>query len=418
MTCLRQPVLLERQVTGQLSTAGRSNPNLWRRGEEVAHIRRHPNSSSRWQVRYIDPMGRERSKNFARKSDAEKFLHTVEADKLRGSWVDPQLGRIAFGEWAAQVEATRLNRRASTRARDAAYLRSLILPTFNRRELGSVQPNEIREWVADLEDRGYAPATIAKAFQIVSRCFRVAVSDGVIPRTPCREIKLPKNDRDEKRFLTPPEVEELAAAIKDRYRLVVLTGAYTGLRIGELAALRLDDLDMLRRTLRVDEQLSRQGSSRMTPGPLKSKKAYRTIGIPAFLTEELAAHLSAFPSSTDFVFSHESGGPLDYGRFRRRHWHPAVVASVGEPCTPHDLRHTHVAMLIADGQSPRYIADRLGHKSTRTVLDVYGHLYEDADEAAMEGLERLRGDAQTDTRRTPDGQQVISLDRSEARNQL
>ena len=56
-------------------------------------------------------------------------------------------------------------------------------------------------------------------------------------------------------------------------------------------------------------------------------------------------------------------------------------------------------MLIADGQSPRYIADRLGHKSTRTVLDVYGHLYEYADDAVMEGLERLRGAAQTDTRR-------------------
>jgi len=274
-------------------------------------------------------------------------------------------------------------------------------PTFNDRQLGTIQPNEIREWVADLEDREYSPATIAKAFQIVSRCFRVAVSDGLIPRTPCREIKLPTNDRDERRFLSPTEVEQLAAAMKNRYRLVVLTGAYTGLRFGELAALRLDDLDLLRRTLRVDEQLSRQGSSRMTPGPLKSKKAYRTIGIPTFLAEDLAAHLSAFPSSTDFVFSHESGGPLDYGRFRRRHWHPAVEVSIGEPCTPHDLRHTHVAMLIADGQSPRYIADRLGHKSTRTVLDVYGHLYEDADEAVMEGLERLRGAAQTDTRRTP-----------------
>jgi len=75
-------------------------------------------------------------------------------------------------------------------------------------------------------------------------------------------------------------------------------------------------------------------------------------------------------------------------------------------------------MLIADGQSPRYIADRLGHKSTRTVLDVYGHLYEDADEAVMEGLERLRGAAQTDTRRTPDGQRVISLDRDTAKNQV
>jgi len=73
---------------------------------------------------------------------------------------------------------------------------------------------------------------------------------------------------------------------------------------------------------------------------------------------------------------------------------------------------------VADGQSPRYIADRLGHKSTRTVLDVYGHLYEDADEAVMEGLERLRGAAQTDTRRTPDGQRVISLDRDTAKNQV
>jgi len=241
----------------------------------VAHIRRHPKSPDRWQVRYVDPTGRERSKNFSKKSEAEKFLYTVEADKLRGVWVDPQHGRIAFGDWAAQVEATRLNRRASTRARDASYLRSLILPTFNGRQLGAIQPNAIREWIADLEDRGYAPATIAKAYQIVSRCFRVAVSDGVIPRTPCREIKLPTNDRDEKRFLSPTEVEQLAAAIRDRYRLVVLTGAYTGLRFGELAALRLDDLDLLRRTLRVDEQLSRQGSSRITPGPLKSKKAYR-----------------------------------------------------------------------------------------------------------------------------------------------
>jgi integrase len=295
-------------------------------------------------------------------------------------------------------------------------MRSLILPTFGKRELGSIQPNELRGWIAELEGRGYAPATIAKAYQIASRCFRVAVTDGVIPRSPCREIKLPRNDRDEKRFLSPAEVEELASIMKARYRLVVLTGAYTGLRFGELAALRVDDLDLLRRTLRVDEQLSRQGSSKMTTGPLKSKKAYRTIGIPAFLAEELAAHLSAFPSSTDFVFSHESGGPLDYGRFRRRHWHPAVEASVGEPCTPHDLRHTHVAMLIADGQSPRYIADRLGHKSTRTVLDVYGHLYEDVDEAAMEGLERLRGAAETDTRRTPGGQRVVPIDRREARN--
>jgi integrase len=375
----------------------------------MAHIRRHPKSPERWQVRYVDPSGRERSKNFARKADAEKFLHTAEVQKLRGEWTDPAAGRVSLREWATEVEATRLNRRDSTRARDSSCLRNLILPTFGERELASIRPNEIRRWVTDLQQLGYAATTIAKAYQILSRAFRVAVTDGLIPRTPCREIILPKDDRDERRFLTPTEAEDLADAIDGRYRAFVLTGTYTGLRFGELAALRTNDLDTLRRTLRVDEQFSRQGSWRMVSGPLKSKKAYRTIGIPAFLVEELAAHLAAYRSGSDLIFSHAEGGPLDYNRFRRRHWQPAVKASVGDPCTPHDLRHTHVAMLIAEGQSPRYIADRLGHESTRTVLDVYGHLYEGLDEAAMEGLERLRSEVQTDTRRTPGGQGVARL---------
>lgn len=380
----------------------------------MAHIRRHPNAKGRWQVRYVDPAGRERAKNFSRRSDAEKFLHTVETDKLRGQWVDPRLGRTKFADWAAEVEAGRLNRRASTKARDDAYLRSLILPTFGSHEIAAIQPNEIRQWISELEQRSYAPATIAKAYQILARCFRVAVTDGLIPRTPCREIKLPKNEQDEKRFLSPAEVELLADSMEDRYRAVVFTGAYTGLRFGEMAALRLDDLDTLRRTLRVDEQLSRQGSSSMVVGPLKSKKAYRAIGVPGFLVEELADHIGRFPAEDDWIFSHSAGGHLDYTRFRRRYWRPAVEVSIGQPCTPHDLRHTHVAMLIAEGQSPRYIADRLGHTSTRTVLDVYGHLYDDADDAAMEGLERLREEAATDTRRTVGGQAVVPIDRRSA----
>ncbi|MDH3249733.1 MAG: site-specific integrase [Acidimicrobiia bacterium] len=221
---------------------------------------------------------------------------------------------------------------------------------------------DVRRWVADLEQHGYAPATIAKAYQIVSRAFRVAVTDGIITRSPCREVKLPKIETRERRFLSPAEVEELADTIEPRYRAFVLCGAYTGLRFGELAALRTDDLDPLRRTLRVDEQLSRQGTGRMVSSPLKTRKAQRTIGIPQFVADELVHHLSEHPSSSDLVFSMPQGGPLAYNRFRTRYWNPAVDASVGPPCTPHDLRHTHVAMLIAHGESPKYIADRLGHE--------------------------------------------------------
>ena len=72
----------------------------------MAHIRRHPNARHRWQVRYVDPNGKERSKNFARKVDAERFLHTVEVQKIKSEWTDPAAGKTKFGEWAIQVDAT------------------------------------------------------------------------------------------------------------------------------------------------------------------------------------------------------------------------------------------------------------------------------------------------------------------------
>jgi len=249
---------------------------------------------------------------------------------------------MVFREWAKQVEQTRLNRRPSSRARDHSLLRSLILPEFGDRPLASVDPMDIRRWIAGLEERGYAAATIGKAYQIVSRAFRVAVTDGIITRSPCREVKLPKIETPERRFLPATEVEELADSIDARYRSLVLTGAYTGLRFGEMAALRTDDLDPLRRTLRVDEQLSRQGTSQMVSSPLKTRKARRSIGIPQFLADELVAHLTAYPSSSDLIFSMARGGPLDYNRFRSRHWNPAVEVSVGRPCTPHDYADVRV----------------------------------------------------------------------------
>lgn len=375
----------------------------------MGSIRKRSDRSKPYQARYRAPDGQERTRSFRRKVDAERWLLERERDKARGDWVDPALGRMVFSEWARQVEQTRLNRRPSSRARDHSLLRSLILPEFGDRPLASVDPMDIRRWIAGLEARGYAAATIGKAYQIVSRAFRVAVTDGVISRSPCREVKLPKIETPERRFLSPAEVEDLADTIDARHRTLVLTGAYTGLRFGEMAALRTDDLDPLRRTLRVDEQLSRQGTSQMVSSPLKTRKARRTIGIPQFLADALVAHITTHPSSSDLIFSMTQGGPLDYNRFRSRHWNPAVEVSVGRPCTPHDLRHTHVAMLIAQGESPKYIADRLGHESTRTVFDVYGHLYEGVDEAATDRLEQLRNDSRADQARTKRGPEVIEL---------
>ena len=184
-------------------------------------------------------------------------------------------GERRLTEWASEVEATRLNRRPSSRARDQSLLRSLILPEFGDRPLASVHPMDIRRWIAGLEERGYAAATIGKAYQIVSRAFRVAVTDGIITRSPCREVKLPRIETPERRFLSAAgEVEELADTIETRLPQLWCSPAHTPVSAsGSWQHSALTTSILLRRTLRVDEQLSRQGTSRMVSSPLKTRKA-------------------------------------------------------------------------------------------------------------------------------------------------
>lgn len=112
------------------------------------------------------------------------------------------------------------------------------------------------------------------------------------------------------------------------------------------------------------------------------------IALPRFLCDILAEHLTAVPVGEDgFVFQAPQGGPLRRSNFRRRVWLPAVRASVGQPMRFHDLRHTHVALLIAQGEHPKTIQGRLGHASISTTLDTYGHLFEGLDEAAADRLD-------------------------------
>lgn len=191
------------------------------------------------------------------------------------------------------------------------------------------------------------------------------------------------------RFLTPGEVAALADAA-GRYRALVLTAAYTGLRLGELTALRVGRLDLLRRRLAVVETL-REVRDRLIFSEPKTKTPRRSLTLPRFMVDELAAHLGSRSEPADadqLVFTATNGGPLRRSNFRRRVWLPAVESTVGQPMRFHDLRHTHAAMLVAQGEHPKVIQERLGHASIKTTLYTYGHLFEGLDEAAADRPDR------------------------------
>ena len=341
----------------------------------------------RYVVHYRNPEGKSREKWEKRKVDAEKFARNIATDIDRGAYIDPRSGRISVATWLAEVESAKASRQEATVARDRSLIDTHILPAFGNRQLASVKPVEGRRWVSELSATGLAADTVRKCHRLLANAFEVAVGDGLLVRSPATGTSLPKPTRSEIRVIDLDQIAVLAAAIAPRYRALVLGAAFTGLRFGELAALRVGRLDMLRRNLRVEEAVN-EVEGRLVFGAPKTASSIRNVSMPKALVDELALHMSEFPPSDDgLVFTAPSGGPLRRNNFRRRVWLPAVEESVGPPLRFHDLRHSHAAVLIATGQHPKLIQTRLGHSSIRTTLDIYGHLFDGIDRAAADAID-------------------------------
>jgi integrase len=356
-------------------------------GPDVATIRKDPRNPKRWQVRYRDPNGTERTRSFRTAVDAKAFRSTLEVDIVRGEWIDPSLGRTLFDDWRAQWWATTTANRPSTRARDESLIRNHITPTFGARPLGSITQLDVKAWVVTTAD-ALAPASVRKAYQLLSNILSAAVDAGLIATTPCRRIALPKVDTEEMRFLEPAEVARLIDTIHPRYAALVMLGCYGGLRIGELAGLRWSRVDLVRAKVEIAETaVEVKGVLRF--GKPKTRASRRIVTVPRPVVDALTAHRSVWPADDDLVFSGPAGGGLRTPAWRARFWRPAVVAADLWPLRPHDMRHTAIALWIAAGAQPLEISRRAGHTSVSFTLDRYGHLMPGADKDLSDRLEAL-----------------------------
>lgn len=349
------------------------------------------NGKPAYLVRFRTVDGRERSKQFARRRDAEHFAHVVEVDRCQGSFVDPRLGKLTVGDWYEQWWPTVTHLRASTRARNEHSIVKHVLPTFGAVQLARVDRSSLREWVArmsDPDDGGLAPATVTKNVQVFNKLMRAALEDRLITANPVERLPVPRIEREEMRFLTPAELSKLADAIDQRYRGFVLLAGYGGLRLGELLGLRWKHVDVRRRQVHVSETLAAV-RGQISFGPPKTRAAIRTVTLPGFVVDELAALRGSAVDPLALVFTSPQGQPIRPSLFRRRIWNPAVESAELSPLRIHDLRHTAVALWIAAGGHPKQIAARAGHTSVAVVLDRYGHLLPNHDDELMQALETL-----------------------------
>jgi hypothetical protein len=201
-------------------------------------------------------------------------------------------------------------------------------------------------------------------------------------------------------FLTARQVEDLAAAIGPRYELLVRFAAYTGLRAGELVALRVRHLNLLRGRCEVGESAT-EVDGRLVWGSTKTY-ARRTVPLPRFLCDQLASYLAERPHGPDdLVFTAPQGGPLREQKFVAGIFKPAAArVGLAHRLRFHDLRHTCASLLIAQGASVKAVQAQLGHASATVTLDRYGHLFPDELQQLAERLQDAYADAITDPART------------------
>ncbi len=345
--------------------------------------------SGTYQVRYRDPNGRQRARHFARKTDATRFARAVETDMARGDWLDPRLSRVTFAEWAEDWWSQAAHLKPKTRDDYGRTLALHVLPALGATPIGSVDRAVMRRFVSELIERGAGVSTLHAAVKVARLVLGVAVEGGAIKANPAAGLRLPRPAKAEMHFLCPKEVRSLAETIQAPYGTLVRFAAYTGLRAGEIGALRVGRLDLLRGSVDVSESLA-DVNGRLIFGPTKTY-ACRRVPLPPFLRDEMGRHLGAGPSGPDdLVFTAPGGGPLRHSLFSRRQFKPAVRA-VGLPADFrfHDLRHTFAAFCIASTADPYAVMRRMGHSSIKVTYDTYGHLFPERDEQITASLEEL-----------------------------
>jgi integrase len=213
-------------------------------------------SGVRWTGVYVDPDGRKRAAgSFATKREALRAAHRQEQSVLRGQWHDGTLGAVSFQEFVESDWLPSKHIEATTRAAYMSNFDKHFFPFFGRRPIAKIHPSLVQDWVTQAAAGGLSPRSIRKYHTMLHSIFKRAVRDQLIVVNPCEHTELPKVIARKTRTLTPEEFDALIRAVPEQHRLMVETAIETGMRWGELIALRPKHIDFLRRTLTVEETI-------------------------------------------------------------------------------------------------------------------------------------------------------------------
>jgi integrase len=336
--------------------------------------------NGKFQARWRDPDGRQRAKLFATKRAAEDHLAEVRLARSSPTVYVPRAAERKVATYAEQWLDGLHDLRPASRRLYRSVITTWIVPLIGSKRMAAVGRPDAERFIAHVAGQR-APASVHTIHAVVTAMFTDAVKRGAVPANPFTGVRLPRKPHRVVEPLTPEVIADIASKITARYEIAVWAGAFTGMRLGEVLGLRVDRIDFLRHRIRVVEQLTTAGEI----AGLKSRAVpARVVPADDFLLGKLSAHIAAYPSESGLLITGRTGKPVVRSSFTAC-WREAAPEGVRY----HDLRHFFASSLIAAGLHPKIIQQRLGHANISETMDVYGHLFPEADEAGRGAIDAV-----------------------------
>lgn len=383
----------------------------------AGHIRRRGERS--WELKFDagrDPAtGRRKTRYVAfkgTKAEAKIELAKLVAAAATGGSIDPSKMTVSefIDRWERDWMAGNVS--PKTGERYAEILRKHVRPRIGSRHLQKVVPATLADLYATLqregrgEGKGLAARTVGHVHRVLHRALGHAMLWGLVQQNVAAVVSPPKVQDEEIQILADGDVQTVLKKLRGRpiYPLAAVALA-TGMRRGELLALRWQDLELDRRLLRVERALETTKAGLRFKAP-KTRHGRRAITLPSAIVEELRAirktaqeqWLSAGMGKLApdaLVFGSWDGAPRHPDGITKE-WSRAMATIGMRHVTLHSLRHTHASQLIASGLDVLTISRRLGHGSPAITLRVYGHLFTNTDDRAAQAIEATFRAAGTD----------------------
>lgn len=326
-------------------------------------------------------------------ADVKQKLLIKKAERIRSSEQEHSGYKGTVSEWMNFWMENELlgSVKKSSYQTYLTLLRKHIQPRIGHLRLIAVTPSIIHCFVETLENTGLSFSTVKNAFRLLAAAMKSAQEEGLLPKNPCRKIKIQRNIGSEQRVLTRSEQESVRLNAENDRDLPALLSLYTGMRLGEICALKWSDIDwdsgtvFIRRTVQRLPSAMKQGKGRKTQlivAPPKSNRSVRVIPLPTFLLEYLRNLCTEQADGYVFGGSDTAAEPRT---IQRRFKHLADRLAIKD-IHFHTLRHSFATRLLELGVDIKTVSVLLGHSSARTTLDFYAHSLIDQQRQAVNRL--------------------------------